>query len=158
MTAPSRNSIGYQRLLAAVEAANPAGTIMVITDNLSSHASVSTRDWLVGHPPHPAHLHPQGCLLAESPGELVAAVSPRGLGRPVVCHPRGDHAGHQGGDLSAECPRSPVSVGPPTTVPTPPTASLRVPPLRNAALRDDRRPDRSVLHRPFPQQPGKRGQ
>jgi hypothetical protein len=25
MTAPSRNSVGYQRLLAAVEAANPAG-------------------------------------------------------------------------------------------------------------------------------------
>ncbi len=32
MTAPSRNSIGYQRLLTAVEAANPQGTIMVITD------------------------------------------------------------------------------------------------------------------------------
>jgi hypothetical protein len=50
LTAPSRNSVGYQRLLAAVEAANPAGTIMVITDNLSSHSSVSTRDWLVDHP------------------------------------------------------------------------------------------------------------
>jgi hypothetical protein len=31
---PSRNSAGYQRLLAAVETANPAGTIVVITDNL----------------------------------------------------------------------------------------------------------------------------
>jgi len=40
MTAPSRNSIGYQRLLTAVEAANPQGTIMVITDNLSSHTSL----------------------------------------------------------------------------------------------------------------------
>jgi DDE superfamily endonuclease len=50
MTAPSRNSIGYQQLLAAVETANPAGTIMVITDNLSSHASVSTRAWLADHP------------------------------------------------------------------------------------------------------------
>jgi hypothetical protein len=50
MTAPSRNSIGYQRLLAAVEAANPAGTIMVITDNLSSHTSYSTRAWLADHP------------------------------------------------------------------------------------------------------------
>jgi DDE superfamily endonuclease len=50
MTAPWRNSVGYQRLLAAVETANPAGTIMVITDNLSSHHSVSTREWLVGHP------------------------------------------------------------------------------------------------------------
>jgi DDE superfamily endonuclease len=50
MTAPSRNSVGYQHLLAAVEAANPAGTIVVITDNLSSHTSASTRTWLADHP------------------------------------------------------------------------------------------------------------
>ncbi len=50
MTAPSRNSIGYQQLLATVESANPAGTIMVITDNLSSHSSASTRTWLADHP------------------------------------------------------------------------------------------------------------
>jgi hypothetical protein len=30
-----------------VETANPTGAIMVITDNLSSHSSVSTRAWLV---------------------------------------------------------------------------------------------------------------
>jgi DDE superfamily endonuclease len=50
LAAASRNSVGYQRLLAAVEAANPGGAIMVISDNLSSHASVSTREWLVDHP------------------------------------------------------------------------------------------------------------
>ena len=50
LTAPSRNSVGYQDLLGAVETANPAGTIMVITDNLSSHTSVSTRTWLTDHP------------------------------------------------------------------------------------------------------------
>jgi hypothetical protein len=50
LTAPSRNSVGYQRLLAAVETANPAGDIVVITDNLSSHNSASTRTWLDGHP------------------------------------------------------------------------------------------------------------
>jgi transposase InsO family protein len=50
LTAPSRNSTGYQQLLTAVEAANPAGTIMVITDNLSSHTSSSTRTWLADHP------------------------------------------------------------------------------------------------------------
>ena len=50
LTAPSRNSIGYQRLLAAVETANPAGTIVVVTDNLSSHTSLSTRTWLGDHP------------------------------------------------------------------------------------------------------------
>jgi hypothetical protein len=50
MTAPSRNSVNYQRFLGLVEQANPAGTIMVITDNLSSHTSLSTRTWLVDHP------------------------------------------------------------------------------------------------------------
>jgi hypothetical protein len=50
MTAPSRNSANYQRFLGLVEQANPAGTITVITDNLSSHTSYSTRTWLVDHP------------------------------------------------------------------------------------------------------------
>jgi transposase len=50
LTAPARNSAGYQQLLALVEAANPTGKIAVITDNLSSHASFSTRTWLAEHP------------------------------------------------------------------------------------------------------------
>ena len=50
LTAPSRNSVGYQHLLTTVETANPAGAIMVITDNLSSHTSASTRAWLADHP------------------------------------------------------------------------------------------------------------
>jgi DDE superfamily endonuclease len=37
-------------LLAAVEQANPTGELAVITDNLSSHSSVSTRAWLAEHP------------------------------------------------------------------------------------------------------------
>jgi transposase len=50
LTALSRNSAGYQQLLAAVELANPTGEIAVITDNLSSHSSISTRTWLADHP------------------------------------------------------------------------------------------------------------
>ena len=49
VTAPSRDSVGYQQLLAAVEAANPTGEIAVINDNLPSHSSFSTRTWLAGH-------------------------------------------------------------------------------------------------------------
>ena len=64
----------------------------------------------------------------------MAAVSSPGPGRAVVCYPGGDHPGHQGRDLPAECPRPPVGLGPPTAVPTPPPAGSRVPPLRNAAL------------------------
>jgi transposase len=48
--APARNSAHWQEFLARLEQANPTGTIAVITDNLSSHASVSTRAWLATHP------------------------------------------------------------------------------------------------------------
>jgi hypothetical protein len=50
MTAASRNSVFYQQFLQKVEAANPTGDIYVVTDNLSSHNSLSTRTWLEDHP------------------------------------------------------------------------------------------------------------
>jgi transposase len=50
LTGPSRNSAGYQQLLAKVEAANPTGAIVVVTDNLSTHDSASTRAWLAERP------------------------------------------------------------------------------------------------------------
>ena len=50
LTAPSRNSVHYQRFLALVERTIPDGEIAVVTDNLSSHTSVSTREWLAQHP------------------------------------------------------------------------------------------------------------
>src|SRR4029450_13335940 len=49
--APPRNSVHYQRFLWLVEQANPTGEVVVITDTLSSHTSVATREWLAGHPP-----------------------------------------------------------------------------------------------------------
>jgi hypothetical protein len=65
MTAPSRNSANYQRFLGLVEQANPAGTITVITDNLSSHTSASTRTWLADHPRIQHAFIPKAGLLAE---------------------------------------------------------------------------------------------
>jgi len=50
LTAPARNSDGYQQLLDAIDAANPTGTVVVVTDNLSTHSSYSTRFWLLTHP------------------------------------------------------------------------------------------------------------
>ncbi|WP_234439968.1 transposase [Streptomyces bicolor] len=50
MTASSRNSAFYQQFLQQVEAVNPTGDIYVVTDNLSSHNSLSTRIWLEDHP------------------------------------------------------------------------------------------------------------
>jgi hypothetical protein len=49
-TALSRNSVHYQRFLQLVEDANPSGEVYVVTDNLSSHNSKSTREWLTEHP------------------------------------------------------------------------------------------------------------
>ncbi|CAN3977571.1 transposase [Kitasatospora purpeofusca] len=50
MTARSRNSAYYQQFLQLLEEANPTGDIYVVTDNLSSHSSLSTRTWLEDHP------------------------------------------------------------------------------------------------------------
>src|SRR6266704_4880870 len=50
MCAPSRNSQYYQEFLRLAEQASPEGTIWVVTDNLSSHDSKSTRAWLQDHP------------------------------------------------------------------------------------------------------------
>jgi hypothetical protein len=50
MCASSRNSTAYQDFLQLKEQANPVGTIYVITGNLSSHDSKSTRAWLDDHP------------------------------------------------------------------------------------------------------------
>ncbi|MFG3055455.1 transposase [Kitasatospora sp. NPDC048239] len=50
MTASSRNSVFYQQFLQVLEDANPTGEIVVVTDNLSSHNSLSTRTWLEDHP------------------------------------------------------------------------------------------------------------
>ena len=50
LTAPSRNTAGWKRLLQAVERANPSGDLYVVSDNLSSHDSRALRAWLADHP------------------------------------------------------------------------------------------------------------
>jgi len=50
LTAPSRNTAGYRRLLQAVEEDNPDGALSLISDNLSSHKSPPIQEWLAAHP------------------------------------------------------------------------------------------------------------
>ena len=50
LTAPSRNTAGWKRLLQAIERANPTGDLYVVSDNLSSHDSRALRAWLADHP------------------------------------------------------------------------------------------------------------
>ena len=49
LTARSRNTVGYVRLLDAIEQANPLGDLYLITDNLSSHKSPPVQEWLGAH-------------------------------------------------------------------------------------------------------------
>lgn len=50
LTAPSRNTAGYLRLLDAIDEANLIGDLFLITDNLSSHKSAPIQAWLAAHP------------------------------------------------------------------------------------------------------------
>ena len=50
LCAPSRNSEHYQEFLQPAGHASPEGTTCVVTGNLSSHDSKSTRAWLEDHP------------------------------------------------------------------------------------------------------------
>lgn len=49
-TVPSRNSVDHQRFLGLVEQSHPVGDNVIVTDNLSSHNSKSTCEWLLDHP------------------------------------------------------------------------------------------------------------
>jgi hypothetical protein len=51
LTAASRNSVRYQKFLDRAQKASLRRKSVIITDNLSSRNSVSTRDWLAGRRP-----------------------------------------------------------------------------------------------------------
>ena len=50
LTAPSRNTAGYLRLLDAIDAADPTGDLSRIADTRSSHKSAPIQAWLAAHP------------------------------------------------------------------------------------------------------------
>ncbi len=64
LTACSRNTAGYLKLLSAVEQANPAGDLHLVCDNLSSHTSGPIQAWLATHPRvHPVPIPTGACWL-----------------------------------------------------------------------------------------------
>jgi hypothetical protein len=134
MCASSRNSACCQDFLQLEEQASPGGTLYVITGNLSSHDSKSTRAWLERPSPHPARLHPQGRLLAELPGRLVADLPAPGAGRAGIRRSLRDRPRHPGSHRPAQRPRPALDLR--TTraqAPLLPSA-LYIHPLRNVAL------------------------
>jgi DDE superfamily endonuclease len=133
LTAPSRNSVGYQQLLAAVEQANPTGELAVITDNLASHSSFSTRAWLAEHPRIRQVFIPVGACwlnLQEAWWRLFRRAPLPGRASPA----RGDHPRHPGHDLPTQRPCPPLGLGPSTTLTTLPATRPHLPNLRNVAL------------------------
>jgi DDE superfamily endonuclease len=61
-TAPSRNTAGYLKLLQALDQANPAGELNVVSDHRSSHTSGPIQDGLAAHPrAHPVPLPTGAC-------------------------------------------------------------------------------------------------
>ena len=89
MCASSRNSAFYQDFLQLEEQANPEGTIWVITDNLSSHDSKSTRAWLEDHPrirQEFADPDEIACATRVATAQLNARARPWIWGRPEPKH------------------------------------------------------------------------
>jgi hypothetical protein len=85
-TAPSRNTVGYRKLLKQIDEANPDGGLNLVSDHLSSHTSGLIQEWLTQHPRvHPVPSPPpHRRLLAQPPGRLVAALPSRGVCRPIL--------------------------------------------------------------------------
>jgi hypothetical protein len=111
MSAERRNSLCYQQFLAQLEVDNPAGDIVVITDNLSSHTSVSTRDYLAEHPRirqvfirrTPAGSNARTGLMARPTARtLVADVSPAMTRRAATRQPRRHSHRDRGGHRAAQ--------------------------------------------------------
>ncbi|GHF40025.1 transposase [Streptomyces morookaense] len=119
MTAGSRNSANYQQFLRLLEEANPTGDIMVVTDNLSSHNSKATRDWLEDHPRiHHVFIPVGACWLNLQEGwwRLLPQDRP---GRPVLRRPRRDRPRHQSRNRPAQRTRQTLDPGPPRTANAP---------------------------------------
>jgi hypothetical protein len=63
-TAPSRNAVGYLKLLTLLDEANPAGELHLVSNTLSSHTSGPIQEWLGKHPRvHPVPIPTGACWL-----------------------------------------------------------------------------------------------
>jgi hypothetical protein len=134
LTASSRNSVNYQWFLELVERANPAGDIYVITDNLSSHNSKSTREWLIEHPRIKHAFIPVGACWLNLHESWWRIFRREALAGQTFADAREIDQATVQGHRGTQRPRTTVGVGPssPETTETPPP--FCVPPLRNTAL------------------------
>jgi DDE superfamily endonuclease len=63
-TAPSRNTVGYLKLLTRLDAVQPEGALNLVSDPRSSHTSAPIPQWLALHPRvHPVPIPTGACWL-----------------------------------------------------------------------------------------------
>ncbi|MFF7023201.1 transposase [Streptomyces klenkii] len=119
MTAFSRNSVFYQKFLKRLETANPTGGIYVITNNLSSHNSLSTRTWREDHPRiHHVFIPVGTCWLNLQEGwwRIFRKTS---LAGPVIRRTSSDRPRHPIRDHPAQHAHTAVDLGQTPTHPQP---------------------------------------
>ena len=125
---------GYLRLLQAVEEANPAGEIYLITDNLASHKSPPIQEWLAAHHPGRVGVHPERRGLAQLAGGVVANVPSGGFGRSALRRRREDRDGYEGSRQTAQSSGETVGMGTRTQTAEASETHFCVTSLRNGAV------------------------
>jgi hypothetical protein len=114
-TAPSRNIVGYLKLLKQLDEANPDGELNLVSDTRSSHTSGPIQEWLTQHPHvHPVPIPTGTCWLSMQEGwwrlfrrEAFASQS--------LADARGDRPGHPSGHAAPQRPRPSLGLGPSAT-------------------------------------------
>jgi hypothetical protein len=133
MCADRRNSLCYHNFLQQLEADNPTGDIVVITDNLSSPTSVSTRQWLTGHPRIRQVFIPKNAcwLTCRNPGgECSAARALPARNSPAQPTSPRDNSDHNPAQRQSQA----LELGTPATTQTHLPTNPDIPYLRNDAL------------------------
>ena len=136
LTAPSRNTAGYLRLLAAARA-NPSGDLYLIGDNLSSHKSPPVAAWRAAHPRvHQVFIPVGACWLHLQEAWWRLFRREAVAGQRFVNADEIDHATRVATDQLNRRARPWIWNRPPrpAEADSPPSTRLRLPPLRNGAL------------------------
>jgi hypothetical protein len=133
LTAPSRNSVGYQQLLPqSNRPTRPASWRSSPTTSPAIPASPPERGWRSTRASArcSSRSAPAGSTCRRPGGGCSAGPPLPGRASPA----RGDHPRHPGHDLPTQRPCPPLGLGPSTTLTTLPATRPHLPNLRNVAL------------------------
>ena len=134
LTAPSRNTKGYLRLLQAVEEANPTGEIYCITDNLASHKSPPIREWLGSHPRVEQVFIPKGAAWLNLQEAWWGMFRREALAGQHFADGGRDRACYEGSHQTTQSSGETVGMGTASQTAEASEKAFCVPPLRNGAV------------------------